>query len=104
MQVMLFGLHRIGFADKANAIHDRWTELLAICGGSPEAEYHRCYPQGILEMLSETAYDGITAMKSRVVSPMAYDRVSGVLNEAWDVFWSDPDGFAAWEKATVEHL
>ncbi len=104
MTLMLYALDRIGFADTANKIENRWNELVESSASVKELEYPQCYPRKILDEVEEIAYQSVVKMKSRIVAPDTKDYVHIALNKAWEKFWENRESFVEWEIEEVERL
>jgi hypothetical protein len=104
MTIILGSLRRAGFDAQASSIERRWTDLVAISGAKPEPEYHRCFPQRLLEYVVEQGWHGVEAMGCTIARPGGGGPVYNALNSAWDEFWRDPDEFAEWERNAVDEL
>lgn len=104
MTILLNGLTRLGFATEVNRIENRWNDFVSLAGGRPEPEYRRCFPSQLLDEVCQAAYDGVQALGCRTVTPSGFGEVSGLLNRAWDAFWSDPAGYGKWEEKAVAQL
>lgn len=104
MHVMLYGLRLINFEAEAGRIEARWNRLLMTSGSTTTAEYQRCFPEDILEMIAIRAYEGVVGTDLAVASPENENIVAGFLNEAWDEFWSHPQTYPQWEEQVVSKL
>jgi hypothetical protein len=94
----------VGVFVEASSIRIRWSSFVSNVGLNPEPEYHRCYPQGLLDRIVELALSGIKATGLRIATKDTGDHIHALLNEAWTQFWSDPDTFVDWEKQAVRRL
>lgn len=104
MQVMLFGLDRIGFKAEATAIEMRWREVIKLFRSKKQPEYRRCYPPTLLGRIEDFAHEAFLETGCRVASPGSSDFVHSTLNNAWTRFWEDSEGYDAWEKNEVARL
>lgn len=104
MTVMLQGLRRIGFSADAERIAARWQEFLKIGNYRPEPEFHRCYTQQLLDVLSQLAYESVDSMGCRIARPTTTDIVHDALNSAWTQFWQAPARYPQWETTAVARL
>ena len=104
MRTMLSALRIAGFNDESSQILSRWQSFLAECGVKPEPEYHRCYPDTILQTIAEHARQGLVRTQVRIATPKTTDPVHALLNQAWELFWSAPDCYVAWERKAVAEL
>jgi hypothetical protein len=104
MYVMLSALKRLGFDSEFRDIAARWEELLRNIGAAPQPEYHRCYPQALLERCVERGLQGVRNIGCRVAGPGTADRVHTLLNEAWRRLWCDAAAYVQWERSAVESL
>ena len=104
MATMLSGLRLAGFDTQASTLQERWNELMLISAATPEPEYDRCFPNYILQGFAQEAQRGVSEIGCRGVSSETKDIVHSALNDAWDDFWNDPEGYATKEKALVTNL
>jgi hypothetical protein len=104
MRVILCTLARIGFGEEASTIGIRWNAFLSYVAVNPEPEYHRCFPQELLQEIVDHALKGIQESNLRIARKDTSDPVHRLLNEAWSKFWHDPDNFVDWEKDAVNRL
>jgi hypothetical protein len=78
--------------------------LLSYVAINPEPEYHRCFPEELLQQIVEHALKGIEATNLRIPKKETSDPVHMLLKEAWSKFWRDPDNCVDWEKHAVTRL
>jgi hypothetical protein len=52
MRTLLHGLKLIGFEDSASQIKQHWDTLIALSPGGSNADYHYCYPESLLELVT----------------------------------------------------
>lgn len=104
MKAMLHGLRHLGFPQEADRIQAKWDELIAISGTHPEPEYRRCFPESILQSLTDAALAGVKAIGCQVACPQTQTLVYLLLNEAWIKFWEDPLDYINWERKAIQQL
>lgn len=104
MRAILYGLRLIDFDGEADQMEHRWNELLRISGAIAEPEYQRCFPEHILEMFAQKAYEATLELKCKVISSDTDQPIYLMLNQAWDVFWNQPHQYISWERETVQKL
>jgi len=104
MRAMLYALRSAGFNDESSQVLWRWQSFLAESGVKPEPEYHRCYPDTILQTIAEHAKQGLARTQVRIATPNTSDPVHSLLNQAWDLFWTAPDSYVSWERKAVVKL
>jgi hypothetical protein len=104
MRTMLHALQIAGFGTEASQIFCRWQSFLAESGVKPEPEYHRCYPDTVLQKIAQHANQGLLGTQIRIVNPQTNEPVHSLLNQAWHMFWSAPDLYVTWEKKAVSEL
>lgn len=104
MQTILCGLRLIDFGEAADKIEGRWNELLRISGAVAEPEYQRCFPDDLLAMFAQKAYEATLELKCQIVTPQTDQPIYSLLNKAWDVFWNEPGRYIEWERKAVEEL
>lgn len=104
MAAILQGLQLAGFAEEATQVDAKWDDLVSATGAAPDAEYRRCFPKRIIDMIAEKVLIGVREMKCRIAAPDTNGVVHRTLNAAWMEFWREPAAYAEWEKTTVENL
>lgn len=105
MAVVLDALTSLGFAGEAADIDEKWRMLLKIGGYKSNADYVRCFDKKLLRSIAEgavAAYEAIAC--SNANSQAGKARIYDALNQGWKNLWSDPGGYAAWEKTMVTSL
>lgn len=104
MQVMLFGLDRLGFKEESTAIEQRWLEVVKLVGSRRPTEYRRCYPRKLLAGIEDATYEAVSRTGCRIVGPGLQDFVHLTLNAAWQRFWEDSESYQKWEEGAVARL
>lgn len=104
MQAMLDALCLIGFEEEASAIENRWNDLIKLLGARPEAEYNRCFPKSVFNLLLDKNLKGVKAMNCRIAQPTTNDSVHTTLNEAWKSFWRNPSDYFRQEARLIDAL
>lgn len=104
MQAMLDALCLIGFDEEASAIENRWNGLIKLLGVKPEAEYNRCFPKSVFNLLLDKNLKGVKAMNCRIAQPTTNDSVHTTLNEAWKSFWRNPSDYFRQEARLIHAL
>jgi hypothetical protein len=102
MAVMLAALRRVGFDAEAAAIGQKWTELLAASSFAAQPEYDRCFPGSLLDTIVSSAYNGVSGIRSAIVSRTALPPVAAMLNQAWEKLWQAPHRYVEWEASAVQ--
>jgi hypothetical protein len=105
MTVALNALAELGYAKEASEIEQKWRMLLNIGGYKQNADYRRCFDA---KLLKSVAHDAVIAYKAigcvSATSQRGHALIYDLLNEGWVTFWSDPSGYAAWERGKVKAL
>lgn len=104
MRVLLNGLRLIGFEKAALEIKQRWDTLIALSPNGSNADYYYCYPESLLDLVTQKAYEGTVGIACNIVSLENQGAICQILNSAWDAFWSNPSEFASTEKSMIELL
>lgn len=98
MEAMLLGLDRLGFQKEAAKIQQTWGALVNATGAVQSPVYRKACPQRLLEHAAVHALEGTREMGCLVVNENTSGEIHGLLNAAWDEFWSSPDEYARWER------
>jgi hypothetical protein len=104
MRAMLCALSVAGFVDESERISNRWQTLLSHLGAKAEPEYHRCYPDSVIQTLAAQAKEVLVGTNLRIAELRTNDPVHCLLNEAWTMFWKDPSSYVSWERKAVTRL
>lgn len=104
MRVMLAALSRLGFQGEARSIGLRWDKLVRLSSAGAEPEYHRCYPQHLLEGIVQCGSDRIAGVGCSFASQDRRAPINSILNTAWQKFWNDPAQYLTWERDAVNRL
>ena len=75
----------------------------------PVVEYQYTYPNDLMNEIAELFLMGLEESQFLIVSPEEIERqnpasIINLLNEAWKLFWSDPDNFREWEESAIQKL
>ena len=104
MHVMLLGLEKVGYHHLVDDLKHRWNDYLKIADVKTNGNYKRCFPNELLEIIVNLAYEGIQETPCRIVNPSVADPVHSILNEAWQQFWCHPYLYLDWEKEQINRL
>lgn len=104
MDTMLQALRLTGMGDPAREVEEKWGQLMELIGAKAPDEFRWCYPSAVLGKIAELAVEGAREIGCRVATKETSGKVHDVLNAAWDQFWSDAEGYVAWEERAVAEL
>jgi hypothetical protein len=104
MIVIVSALQNLGYAKDAARAAELWSELVARMEPECPPEFHRCYPDALLETCVEEALQATREIGCRLAGPDWTGAVRSTLNEAWDAMWRDPEGYLDWERDAVDRL
>ena len=66
--------------------------------------FRHCFPDIVLEEIVTSAFFAFEEIGLKRAEPGGHIGIARCLNQAWDSFWVDPEGFGEWETKAVEHL
>jgi len=104
MTAILSALRKLGYADEAARASELWSELLDRAENDCPPEFHRCYPDALLETCVDEALAATREIGCSLATPGSTGPVRLTLNEAWHAMWRDPGGYLAWERDAVDRL
>jgi len=105
MYVMNHALTLLGYPQgDVDQLQMRWKEYTRLVGAVPEREYDRCYPQSLLNQITEMALEAVKQAGCRLATPGTNGKVHSTLNQAWEVFWNNPTSYIDWEKQQIKLL
>ncbi len=102
--MILKALVRTGYTTEVEALRFRWQEYLTCTEAHRQPDYAVCFPGNILDKITDLAHQGLRDLKCRVVTPGVRDSVYVLLNDAWQEFWRNPNGYSEWEHEQVNRL
>ena len=85
-------------------LNAKWFELLELTSPTEDAHYRHCYPEHLLKLLAQRAYEGVLSSGSAVAAPRELPCVAKALNDAWGQFWQHPTGYLSWEQDKIKEL
>jgi len=108
MKMLTIGLSKIGFGGEVPSILSRWNEIPLVVNRQPVTEYQYAYPDDLMNEIAELVLTSLRESGFAVVSPEKLGKKSNsivhLLNEAWEMFWNNPEAFTDWEGRTVQKL
>jgi hypothetical protein len=104
MEVILMALKLLGHKQEAEKIHSKWTNLLNMTGSKQNELYRKACPADLLELAVVHSLEGVKGMGCRLADSNANGRIHEILNDAWSVFWQDPQQYLNWEKMKLNEL
>jgi hypothetical protein len=109
MRMLIIALNKLGFIEAASDISAKWRTIPLVAHTEPINEYQYAYPDNLMEEISELFLTGLKESGFTLASPKKLETkepgsIIQLLNEAWDLFWSDPDLFMDWERRTIQQL
>ena len=104
MEAILIGLDLIGFADHAAVVRRNWQGLLDATGSTQDQMFRRACPSVLLQRAAISVLEGLRGINCRIVSPGTTGKIHDLLNTAWEIFWSQPNEYHAWERDAVTNL
>jgi hypothetical protein len=104
MSVVASVLRKLGFAADAADVEKRWSELVGRTEPDCPPEYHRCYPDALLENCVDEALAATRDTGCILAAPGSSALVRDALNDAWREMWRAPARYLEWERQAVERL
>lgn len=106
MQVIGYALDLLGYTKEKDRILEKWSALHAITPYEIDDSFALAYPNSILQ---SCAINGLEAVKGIgcVLASRDNQDISTMfttLNQAWEQFWLDAEGYFKWESETVAKL
>jgi hypothetical protein len=104
MTAIASALQKIGHSVEMKEVEARWLELVDRTESACPPEYHRCYPDELIENCVVEALEAARETGCSLAEPGSQGAVRAALNEAWTVMWRDPPGYLEWEREAVHRL
>lgn len=101
MRAIFIGIDLIGFKEERVKIETKWEEFKEIVGYSKTSDFSIAIPEKLLKSAAEFCLTGTKQIKCEVATPASTDKVNFLLNNSWNEFWKDPEGFYDWERKSV---
>lgn len=109
MKMLLIGLNKLGFDNEVAAILSKWNSMPLVLNTEPIIEYQYAYPEELMKEVAELFFIGVKEGNFSMVSPKNLEKnnsgsIIKMLNDAWNLFWSNPEKFRDWEEKCIEKL
>lgn len=109
MRMLVIGMRLVGFEDEAKTIWSKWKNMPLTTGTQPVVEYQYAYPEELMTEVAPAILQGIKDSGFAIVLPKRLNELNEksvikLLNEAWDLFWKEPNGFRSWEEKKILYL
>jgi len=109
MKMLLIGLEKLGFDSEATSILSKWNSMPLVLNTNPIVEYQYAYPEDLMKVVAELFLIGLKDGKFSIISPTKLEKLNPesiirILNEAWTLFWNNPDEFRDWEEKCIKKL
>jgi hypothetical protein len=104
MTALLAALRKLDFAADADAIGQKWSELVGRMEPDCPPEFDRCYPPALLDTCVDEALEATREIGCDLAASGSIGVVRDTLNEAWHAMWGDPGGYLDWERDVVRRL
>jgi len=108
-RMLLIGLNRLGFKKEASSILSKWNNMPLVLNAEPVVEYQYAYPEDLMKEVAELFLEGLKDGNFSIISPNNLkernsNSIIKILNDAWNLFWKNPDIFRYWEEKTIQKL
>ena len=109
MRMVLIGLNKLGFDDEATSILTKWNSMPLVLNTEPIVEYQYAYLEDLMKEVAELFLAGLkdgnfSIISSKKLEKQNPDSIIKILNEAWALFWNNPEEFRDWEEKCIEKL
>ncbi|MHA1227406.1 MAG: hypothetical protein ACTSPV_11740 [Candidatus Hodarchaeales archaeon] len=109
MRMLLIGLNRLGFHNEASLILSKWNSMPLVLNTEPAVEYQYAYPEDLMKEVAELFLEGLEEGNFPITSPdnlkeQNSNSIIRILNDAWTLFWENPDTFRVWEEKTIQKI
>lgn len=104
MIVILEVLRLRGFEAEANAIQEAWTEYVASTAFEKTPSFELCYPMVTLQNLARISSEAFGECGLIGLSVDNPPQVSGLLQDAWHMFWTPNTPYETWEESARQTL
>lgn len=99
-------LNEMGAPEEGSRLQALWDDYLRVTREARPAEYDRCYPERLLQVLAKEVIVGCRFLRLRGFDDHAgaADSVITLLQEAWKRFLTESETYGTWERPTLEAL
>lgn len=104
MDIILLALELLNFNEAKQKISQKWNNYLGICGFDPQPEYFKALPTELLEFCVTSSFEALKVIDVTAANQCQESNFSLLLNEAWQKFHNNPDGYIKWEKEQLQSL
>lgn len=104
MRVICHALTILGFEEEKVQILEKWETLHSIIPYQMTPNFDLAYPAELLEMCAEWGLQAVQEIGGVVASKSNSGVIYNLLNDAWDKFWEDAEGYFEWESESLKKL
>lgn len=109
MKMLITALNNLGFKKEAISLLSKWNNMPFAFNIQPVVEYQYAYPENLIKEIANIFLEGLKESSFSVVTPESLNQLDQsniikLLNEAWKLFWSNPDTFRHIEEESIKKL
>ena len=109
MKMLIIGLNKLEFRREATSLSSKWKNMPLAVNTQPVVEYQYAYPHNLMKEIANLFLVGLKESNFSIVYPEMLERLDQnsiikLLNEAWNLFWNNPDTFRNWEEENIKKL
>jgi hypothetical protein len=107
MKTMIHGLNLIGYKEESKLIEAKWNDFVTAVEHERKRKgrYDYAVPDFFLEAVAVKALQGTKSIGCKISSPNHKDSpINKLLNDTWNIFWSNMKEFPNWEENEVKKL
>jgi hypothetical protein len=107
MRAIFYLLKKMGYGQELANIESSWNIFLSVTDNAKPQNYVYTFPQELLEQLADNVYQGCINIGLRSYNEQVRELgnpISKILNDAWGVLFSNPEGFSKWEQDRITEI
>jgi hypothetical protein len=109
MKMLAIGLDKLGFQDEATSVLSKWKDIPLVVNTQPVVEYQYAYPKKLMNEIADIFLVGLKESHFSIATPKKFEgqnpnSIVRLLNDAWNLFWKNPDKFREWEERAIQKL
>lgn len=109
MKLLNIGLELLEFKECSEKIMKEWKNMPLSVVAKPIPEYQYAYPDDLMNELAKLFLKGLADSNFVIIQPerlqkLGNDSIVKLLNDAWTMFWQNPDNYRSWEEGKIQDI
>lgn len=109
MKMLLIGLNILGYNEESTLILSKWKDMPCVTDTEPVVDYQYAYPKKLMNEIAKLIFNALkngyfSILTPNVLGKQNSNHITKILNDAWTLFWNNPEKFRTWEEKCIDKL